>query len=64
MRKAGADWQMILYGGAVHGFTNPDAGSDKTKGVAYDEEADRRSWQAMRNFLYRMLLQPPMKKRR
>jgi dienelactone hydrolase len=64
MRKAGADWQIIFYGGAVHSFTNPDAGSDKAKGAAYDEKADRRSWQSMRDFLYNLLLQPSMKKTR
>jgi dienelactone hydrolase len=50
MRKAGVDWQMIIYGGAVHNFTNPEAGADKSKGSAYDEKADRRSWEAMRLF--------------
>lgn len=51
MRRAGADWQMVLYGGAVHSFTNPASGSDKSKGVAYNAEADRRSWRAMQDFL-------------
>ncbi|MGD0231617.1 MAG: dienelactone hydrolase family protein [Syntrophorhabdales bacterium] len=50
MRKAGADWQMIVYGGAVHSFTNPASGSDPSKGVAYNEKADRRSFAAMRQF--------------
>ncbi len=64
MRKVGADWQMTIYGGAVHSFTNPGAGSDKTRGAAYDEKADRRSWQAMRDFLYAVLHQPLQKKAR
>ncbi|MCX5834402.1 MAG: dienelactone hydrolase family protein [Deltaproteobacteria bacterium] len=64
MSQAGVDWQMIFYGGAVHSFTNPDAGSDKTKGAAYQERADRRSWQAMRDFLYTLLNQPSQKKTR
>jgi len=64
MSQAGVDWQMIFYGGAVHSFTNPDAGSDKTKGAAYHERADRRSWQAMRDFLYSLLHQPSLKKAR
>lgn len=51
MRKAGADWQMVLYGGAVHSFTNPAAGSDKSKGVAYDPKAAARSWEHMQLFL-------------
>jgi dienelactone hydrolase len=50
MRQAGVDWQMVYYGGAVHSFTNPDAGKAGIKGVAYNESADRRSWQAMRDF--------------
>jgi len=50
MRKGGVDWQLVTYGGAVHGFTNPDNGSDNSKGVAYNERADRRSWQAMKAF--------------
>jgi dienelactone hydrolase len=50
MRAARIDWQMISYGGAVHGFTQKAAGKDASKGVAYDETADRRSWQAMRDF--------------
>ena len=64
MRQAGVDWQMIFYGGAVHSFTNPDAGNDKTKGTAYQEKADRRSWQAMRDFLYTLLHQPSQGKAR
>ena len=50
MRTGGVDWQMNIYGGAVHGFTNPDNGSDNSKGVAYNAKADRRSWEAMRAF--------------
>lgn len=50
MRNGGVDWQMVIYGGAVHSFTNPDSGSDPSKGVAYNEKADRRSWEAMKSF--------------
>jgi dienelactone hydrolase len=50
MRKAAVDWQMVVYGGAVHGFTNPGSGSDSSRGIAYNEKADRRSWAAMRLF--------------
>ena len=25
MRKANADYQIVIYGGARHAFTNPDA---------------------------------------
>ena len=50
MRNAGVDWYFISYGNAVHSFTNPDAGNDPTKGAAYNEKADARSWRAMRGF--------------
>jgi len=51
MRQAKVDWQLVAYGGAVHAFTIPDAGSDKTKGAAYDRKADKRSFEAMKVFL-------------
>jgi dienelactone hydrolase len=44
------DWQMIKYGGAVHSFTDKNAGTDNSKGAAYNERADRRSWLAMKDF--------------
>jgi dienelactone hydrolase len=50
MRQAGADWQMVVFGGAVHGFTNPAAGDNKASGVAYDARAARRSWRCMQEF--------------
>lgn len=50
LRAAGVDWQMIGYGNAVHAFTNPDAGSDPSRGTAYDARADRRSWNLMLSF--------------
>lgn len=54
MRHAKVDWQMNSYGGAVHSFTNPQAGSDPSKGVAYNEKADKRSWEALTSFLKRI----------
>lgn len=50
MKNAKVDYQSIVYGGAVHSFTNPDAGNDPSKGMAYNPSADRRSWEAMRQF--------------
>jgi dienelactone hydrolase len=50
MTGVGADWQLVSYGGAVHSFTHREAGIDPSKGAAYDEKADQRSWQAMRSF--------------
>jgi dienelactone hydrolase len=51
---AGADWQLHAYGGTQHAFTNPGA-SQADHGLVYNETADRRSWQAMRNFLHEVL---------
>ncbi|MBK6406689.1 MAG: dienelactone hydrolase family protein [Holophagales bacterium] len=50
MDDAKVDWQMVYYSGAVHSFTNPGAGTDPSKGAAYDAKADRRSWEAMKAF--------------
>lgn len=48
--RAGADWQMVYYSGAVHSFTRKDAGDDKSTGVAYNKSADKRSWESMKLF--------------
>lgn len=50
MTNAGVDWYMVLYGGAVHSFSNPASGDDPSRGVAYNREADKRSWEAMQSF--------------
>jgi dienelactone hydrolase len=50
MRRARADYTFIAYGGAVHAFTQKEAGDDPAKGVAYQEAAARRSWEHMRLF--------------
>jgi dienelactone hydrolase len=55
MRKAKVDWQMVFYGNAVHGFTMPESGTDPSKPVAYNEKADRRSWEAMKAFFKEIL---------
>jgi dienelactone hydrolase len=51
LEKADANWQMNIYSGTVHSFTNPDAGDDPSTGSAYNKQADRRSWDAMKRFL-------------
>ena len=48
--KAGADWQMIYYGGAVHSFTNPAADKKNIDGLADNPSADSRSWKHMQLF--------------
>jgi dienelactone hydrolase len=48
---AGADWVFVSYAGAKHAFTNPDADKKGIPALAYNENADKRSWQAMLDFL-------------
>lgn len=50
LRSNKVDWQLVLYGGAVHSFTEKAAGNDNSKGAAYNELADQRSWQALQDF--------------
>lgn len=50
METAGVDYQLVMYAGAVHAFTQKGAGNDPAKGAAYNEAADRRSWIAMKDF--------------
>jgi dienelactone hydrolase len=50
MRRVKADYVFIAYGGAVHAFTQKEAGNDNSKGAAYNEAAARRSWQHMKDF--------------
>jgi dienelactone hydrolase len=47
MNAAGADWQLILHGGARHRFANPRADAARDPNTAHNPAADRRSWLAM-----------------
>jgi dienelactone hydrolase len=51
MKDGKADWQMVYYANAVHAFTEKSAGNDNSKGAAYNESADKRSWQHFTDFL-------------
>ena len=50
LTAGGADWQIHGYGNTLHAFTNPEANAPDM-GAMYQADADRRSWQAMENFL-------------
>ncbi len=50
MDKAGLDWQMAIFGGAKHAFTNPQADKEGIEGVGYSKSADDRSWKYMKDF--------------
>lgn len=45
------DWQFVEYGGAVHSFTDTNAGDDPTKGVAYNPTVADRAFKEMHRFL-------------
>lgn len=55
MRKSKSDWQMVYYANAVHSFTDKNAGTDNSKGAAYNENAYKRSWIALLDFLKEVL---------
>ncbi len=48
LRDAKVDWQLVKYGGAVHGFTDPRAAMPGK--LQYDERATRRAYQALHAF--------------
>jgi len=50
-------YKFVAYPKAVHGFTNPDADKAGMKGVAYQAEADRLSWQEMLS-LFQEVMKP------
>ena len=50
LEKAGLDWQMIIYAGARHSFTNPAADSVGMDALRYNKKADERSWKHMQIF--------------
>lgn len=45
MRAHDVRHSLVRYPGVVHSFTHPEAGTDVTKGAAYDAKADRDSWE-------------------
>lgn len=50
MTASNADWQMHLYGGVKHSFTNPKA-NDPEMGLSYNRLADERAWASLKHFL-------------
>ncbi|MEE9344710.1 MAG: dienelactone hydrolase family protein [Methylococcales bacterium] len=51
-----ADWQVHLYGNTMHAFTNVLA-NDAAAGILYNENADKRSWHSITDFLDKSLSQ-------
>lgn len=54
MREGDVRYTFVAYPGAVHSFTEPEAGNDNSKGAAYNAEADRKSWSEMKDFFRRI----------
>ena len=50
MKDAKVSYQIEKFPGAVHAFTNPEAGTDNSKGAAYNAQADEKSQISMRQF--------------
>jgi dienelactone hydrolase len=50
MEKSGLDYEVIVYSGAKHAFTNPDADKKGMAPLKYSPSADRRSWADMKLF--------------
>jgi dienelactone hydrolase len=51
LTDAGVDWEVVLYGGAMHAFTDHVHIQAPDHGIKYDAAADKRSWQAMTDLL-------------
>lgn len=54
MKDAKVDYKLVQYPGAVHAFTQKGAGNDNSKGAAYNEAADKASWEEMKAFFDRL----------
>ena len=60
MQAAKVDYELIVYEGVEHSFTNPAADRFAelySMPVSYDEEADQQSWELMQKYLREMFAQ-------
>jgi dienelactone hydrolase len=51
MSRRGADWELHVFGGVGHAYTNPAVDRVGRAGFAYSASADRRSWRMMLDLL-------------
>ena len=58
MGRTNVDWQVQVYGGVGHGFTNPEADGASVPELAYHAAADKRSWSAMLQLFEESLARP------
>ncbi len=54
LQDAKVSYHLVRYPDVVHAFTQKMAGNDPSKGAAYDEKADKASWEEMRKFFDRL----------
>ena len=59
LRENHVDYQIVKYSGAEHSFTDAGVDSLNLKGAKYNAAADRRSWQAMKDFFAEIFAPPP-----
>lgn len=52
MRAANADWQMMIYGGAKHTFTDPSVDRLNLPELGYHRLSDQRSWAELKRFFW------------
>lgn len=50
--KTDINWSMVVYGHALHSFTNPGSDKYNIPGVGYNQAADVQSWQALKHFMH------------
>ena len=58
LRDNNVDYQIVMYGHAVHAFTDPGVDAFHMDGAKYNAAADQRSWQAMRDFFTEVFAKP------
>jgi dienelactone hydrolase len=54
MKAAKKPFKLVAYPGAVHSFSLKHAGNDPKTGVAYNAEADKKSWAELQSYLKRL----------
>ena len=54
LERAGADWQLLVFGGVRHSFTNANAASYGIDNLKYDANADALSWSYMLSYFERL----------
>ena len=54
LKRAGADWQLLVFGGVRHSFTNPNSAGYGIDNLKYDANADALSWSYMLSYFNRL----------